>query len=45
MIRPYSDEDYQEAQKEGLDLEDWYDYKNFFKLEEYANYCEDWWRE
>ena len=35
-IKPYSSDDYLEANEIGLDLDDWNDYKLFFKLEEYA---------
>ena len=34
--KPYSEEDYNDAKKIGLDLDDWDDYKRYSKLEEYA---------
>lgn len=34
MDKPYSDEEYQEAKKMGLDLDDWHDYQEFFGLGE-----------
>lgn len=37
MNKPYSDEDYEEAKKIGLDLDKWEDYKRFSKMEEYAD--------
>ncbi|GEM00883.1 hypothetical protein SAMN05421839_1029 [Halolactibacillus halophilus] len=36
LPKPYSDEDYNDAKKIGLDLDDWNDYKRYYKLEEYA---------
>ncbi|MEK4006509.1 hypothetical protein [Paenibacillus sp. FSL H3-0333] len=41
---PYSDEDYKEAKQQGLDLNDWNDYKKYFHMEEYADNAEDCWR-
>ena len=35
--KPYSDQDYQEAKSLGLDLDDWDDYKRFYKMEEFAD--------
>ena len=32
MKRPYSDKDYQEAKKAGLDLDDWKDYCEYFEI-------------
>lgn len=40
--KPYSFENYQEAKKQGLNLEDWNDYKNFFMLEEFAEEMKQW---
>lgn len=35
-LPPYSPEDYEEAKKQGLDLDNWEDYKQFCGMEEYA---------
>lgn len=36
---PYSEEDYQKAKEEGLDLDDWNDYVKFYNVgEEDDNY-------
>jgi hypothetical protein len=37
-IKPYSDEEYQEAKKMGLDLDDWNDYVEYFGIGEKENY-------
>ncbi len=37
-IKPYSEEDYQEAKLLGLDLDNWNDYEEFFELGEKATY-------
>lgn len=42
--KPYSDEDYEDAKKQGLDLNDWNDYKKYCRMEEYAENDQDWWR-
>ena len=34
---PYSEQDYQEAKNLGLDLDNWDDYKRFYKMEEFAD--------
>lgn len=31
-IKPYSDEDYEEAKRQGLDLDDWNDYQRYYEL-------------
>lgn len=36
--KPYSDDDYEQAKKIGLDLDDWNDYVRFFELGEQPNY-------
>lgn len=43
-VKPYSDEDYEDAKKQGLDLDDWNDYKKYCHMEEYADDEQDWWR-
>lgn len=35
--KPYSDQDYEDAKQQGLDLDDWNDYKKYYHLEEYAD--------
>lgn len=30
--KPYSDEDYEEAKKQGLDLDYWNDYERYYEL-------------
>lgn len=35
--KPYSDEDYEDAKQQGLDLDDWNNYKKYYHLEEYAD--------
>lgn len=42
--KPYSDEDFENAKQQGLDLDDWNDYKKYFCMEEYADDEQDWWR-
>lgn len=42
--KPYSDEDYEDAKLQGLDLNDWNDYKKYCHMEEYADDQQDWWR-
>lgn len=37
-LKPYSDEEYEEAKQQGLDLDDWNDYVKFFGLGEYPEY-------
>jgi CDGSH-type Zn-finger protein len=32
--KPYSDEDYEKAKQQGLDLDDWNDYVTYFELGE-----------
>lgn len=34
MEKPYSDEDYKDAKRQGLDLDDWNDYVEYFGLGE-----------
>lgn len=38
MCKPYSDEDYEKARAEGLDLDDWNDYVKFYGLGECEEY-------
>jgi hypothetical protein len=35
--KPYSEKDCEDAKQQGLDLDDWNDYKKYFHLEEYAD--------
>jgi hypothetical protein len=42
--KPYSDEDYEDAKQQGLDLDDWNNYKKYYHMEEYADDQQDWWR-
>lgn len=35
---PYSQEDYEEAKQQGLDLDDWGDYEKFYGLGEEPDY-------
>lgn len=35
--KPYSDKDYEDAKQQGLDLDDWNDYKKYYHMEEYAD--------
>ncbi|MNW63387.1 hypothetical protein D3C74_415970 [compost metagenome] len=35
--KPYSDEDYEDAKSQGLDLDNWNDYKRYCRMEEYAD--------
>jgi hypothetical protein len=37
-IKPYSDEECEEAKLQGLDLDDWDDYVKFFDIGEEPNY-------
>lgn len=37
-VKPYSDEDYEKAKQQGLDLDDWDDYCKYFGLGEEPNY-------
>lgn len=39
--KSYSNEDYETAEKQGLDLDNLDDYKRFYKLEEYADNYEE----
>ena len=36
--KPYSDKDYEDAKKQGLDLDDWNDYVRFYGLGEREEY-------
>lgn len=36
--RPYSQTDYEAAQEQGLDLDDWNDYQKFYRLGEQEEY-------
>lgn len=36
--KPYSDEEYEDAKAQGLDLDDWNDYVNYFELGEREEY-------
>jgi hypothetical protein len=38
MIQPYSEEEYKEAKQQGLDLDDWNDYVEYFGVGEEENY-------
>lgn len=38
QIQPYSNEDYQEAKKQNLDLDNWEDYEKYFGLGEEDDY-------
>jgi NAD-dependent SIR2 family protein deacetylase len=38
MIKPYSDDEYEEAKRQGLDLDDWDDYVKYFGIGEEPNY-------
>jgi hypothetical protein len=38
MIKPYSDEDYEKAKQQGLDLDDWNDYIKYFGIGNEPNY-------
>lgn len=38
MNPPYSEEDYKKAKEQGLDLDDWNDYVEYFCLGEEPNY-------
>jgi hypothetical protein len=38
MIKPYSDEDYKNAKKQGLDLDDWNDYVKYYNIGEMEDY-------
>lgn len=42
--KPYSDEDYEDAKQQGLELDSWNDYKKYYHMEEYADDQQDWWR-
>jgi hypothetical protein len=35
--KPYSEEDYEDAKKQGLDLDDWNDYVKYYDLHAYLN--------
>jgi hypothetical protein len=37
-IKPYSDEEFEEAKNQGLDLDDWDDYVKYFGIGEEPNY-------
>lgn len=37
-IRPYSDEEYEKAKRQGLDLDDWIDYVQYFGIGEVEEY-------
>ncbi len=34
MVRPYSEEEYEDAKSQGLDLDNWNDYVKYFELGE-----------
>lgn len=38
MIRPYSDEEYNDAKQQGLDLDNWNDYVKYWGLGEEEEY-------
>jgi hypothetical protein len=37
-VKPYSDEEYEEAKEQGLDLDDWDDYVKYFGIGEVEEY-------
>ena len=37
-VKPYSDEEYEQAKQQGLDLDDWNDYCKFFGIGEEPEY-------
>ncbi|QWU14248.1 hypothetical protein SAMN04487895_101540 [Paenibacillus sophorae] len=43
MDKPYSDEDYEHAKQQGLDLDNWDHYKRYCKMEEYADEEQEYW--
>jgi hypothetical protein len=38
MEKPYSDKEYEDAKEQGLDLDDWNDYVEYFELGEREEY-------
>ncbi|MHB8061276.1 MAG: hypothetical protein ACYDG2_01375 [Ruminiclostridium sp.] len=36
--KPYSQEDYEKAKNQGLDLDNWHDYETYFELGEKEEY-------
>lgn len=41
--KPYSDEDYENAKKQGLDLENWDHYQRYCKMGEYSDETDQYW--
>lgn len=41
--KPYSDEEYEDAKKQDLDLDDWNDYVTYFGVG--TDEQDDWWKE
>jgi|GEM_PF-7038794 len=41
--KPYSDEDYEDAKKQGLDLDNWDHYQRYCKMGEYSDETDRYW--